>query len=97
MPQQLAAIGTSTLAGMNQQAQPSSTTASEPAGFPRRVLQTRDGQLADTATAQVALAEVPFVSLRHGLPTALLPGQASFNDTVAAARAALAPPQLVLD
>lgn len=62
-----------------------------------RVLQTRDGQLADTATAQVTLADIPFVSLRHGLPMALLAGQASFNDTVAAARAALAPPQLVLD
>ncbi len=62
-----------------------------------RVLQTRDGQLADTATAQVTLADIPFVSLRHGLPTALLAGQASFNDTVAAARAALAPPHLVLD
>ena len=62
-----------------------------------RVLQTRDGQLADTALAQVTLAEIPFVSLRHGLPTALLAGQASFNDTVAAARAALAPPQLMLD
>ena len=62
-----------------------------------RVLQTRDGQLADTALAQVTLADIPFVSLRHGLPTALLAGQASFNDTVAAARAALAPPHLVLD
>ena len=62
-----------------------------------RVLQTRDGQLADTAMAQVTLAEIPFVSLRHGLPTNLLAGVASFNDTVLAARAALAPPQLVLD
>jgi len=62
-----------------------------------RVLQTRDGQLADTALAQVTLADIPFVSLRHGLPTALLAGQASFNDTVLAARAALAPAHLVLD
>lgn len=62
-----------------------------------RVLQTKDGQLADTAMAQVTLAEIPFVSLRHGLPTNLLAGVASFNDTVAAARAALAPPELVLD
>ncbi|MDO8252375.1 MAG: CRISPR-associated ring nuclease Csm6 [Rhodoferax sp.] len=62
-----------------------------------RVLQTRDGQLADTALAQVTLADIPFVSLRHGLPTALLAGQASFNDAVAAVRAALAPAQLVLD
>jgi CRISPR-associated protein (TIGR02584 family) len=62
-----------------------------------RVLQTRDGQLADTAMAQVTLAEIPFVSLRHGLPTKLLAGVASFNDTVAAARAALAPAHLTLD
>jgi CRISPR-associated protein (TIGR02584 family) len=62
-----------------------------------RVLQTRDGQLADTATAQVTLAEIPFVSLRHGLPSDLLAGKASFNDTVLAARLALAPPKLVLD
>lgn len=62
-----------------------------------RVLQTRDGQLADTAMAQVTLADIPFVSLRHGLPAALLSGQASFNDTVAAARAALAPAQLTID
>lgn len=58
------------------------------------VLQTRDGRLADTALAQVTLAEIPFVSLRHGLPQALLSGQASFNETVEAARAALAPPRL---
>lgn len=62
-----------------------------------RVLQTRDGQLADTAMAQVTLAEIPFVSLRHGLPTNLLAGVASFNDTVAAARAALAPADLTID
>ena len=62
-----------------------------------RVLQTRDGQLADTAMAQVTLAEIPFVSLRHGLPTALLAGVASFNDTVAAACAALAPAQLTIN
>jgi CRISPR-associated protein (TIGR02584 family) len=62
-----------------------------------RVLQTRDGKLADTALAQVTLAEIPFVSLRHGLPVALLAGHASFNETVVAARAALAPPQLTID
>lgn len=62
-----------------------------------RVLQTRDGKLADTALAQVTLAEIPFVSLRHGLPVALLSGHASFNETVAAARTALAPPQLTID
>lgn len=62
-----------------------------------RVLQTRDGKLADTAMAQVTLAEIPFVSLRHGLPVALLAGHASLNDTVAAAAQALAPAHLVLD
>lgn len=60
-------------------------------------LKTKDGTLADTATAKVSLADIPFVSLRHGLPTDLLTGKAGFNDTVAAARACLAPPELVLD
>jgi CRISPR-associated protein (TIGR02584 family) len=62
-----------------------------------RVLQTRDGKLADTALAEVTLANIPFVSLRHGLPTALLTGHAGFNDAVGVARAALAPPELVID
>ena len=62
-----------------------------------RTLETRDGRLADTAMAEVTLAEIPFVSLRHGLPQALLTGHASFSDTVAAAQAALAPPSLVVD
>lgn len=62
-----------------------------------RVLQTRDGRLADTAMAEVTLAEIPFVSLRHGLPQALLSGHASFGETVAAAQAALAAPELVID
>jgi len=62
-----------------------------------RVLQMRDGKWADAATAQVTLAEIPFVSLRHDLPQALLSGHASFSETVAAARVALAPPELVMD
>ena len=62
-----------------------------------RVLQTRDGKLADTAMALVTLAEIPFVSLRHGLPQKLLSGHASFGETVAAAQAALAAPELVID
>ncbi len=62
-----------------------------------RVLQTRDGKLADTAMAEVTLAEIPFVSLRHGLPAKLLSGHASFNETVIAAQAALAAPGLVIN
>ena len=61
------------------------------------VLQTRDNKLADTATAIITLAEIPFVSLRHGLPVGLLTGQASFSETVAAAQTALAAPRLELN
>jgi CRISPR-associated protein (TIGR02584 family) len=56
-----------------------------------------DNRPYDTRDAEVTLAEIPFVSLRHGLPEALLAGRASFRATVEAARAALAPPLLVLD
>lgn len=62
-----------------------------------RVLQTRDGKLADTAMAEVTLAEIPFVSLRHGLPQALLSGHASFGQAVQAVQASLAPPELLID
>ena len=62
-----------------------------------RVLQTRDEKWVDTALAEVTLAEIPFVSLRHGLPHALLSGHASFVETVAAAQAALIPPELVIN
>lgn len=47
--------------------------------------------------AQVDLAEIPFVSLRHGLPQELLSGQASFHATVEAARTTLGPAQLTID
>jgi CRISPR-associated protein (TIGR02584 family) len=62
-----------------------------------RVIEVPGNKLADTAQAQVTLAEIPFVSLRAELPRALLEGRAGFADTVAAARAALAPQELVLD
>ncbi len=62
-----------------------------------RVLELAGGRLADTASAQVTLAELPFVSLRHGLPEALLTGRASYNQTVEAARRGLAPPELQID
>jgi len=62
-----------------------------------RVITVNGGGLADTARAQVTLANIPFVSLRHGLPEALLQGRASFNATVQAAQAALAPAELVID
>ncbi len=62
-----------------------------------RVITTRDNKLADTAEAEVTLAEIPFVSLRDGLPERLLKGKASFGQTVGAARRALEPPSLVID
>lgn len=62
-----------------------------------RVLQTSDGTLADSAMAEITLAEIPFVCLRHGLPGALLQGAASFSDTVDAARLALTPPRMRLN
>ncbi|WP_291992264.1 CRISPR-associated ring nuclease Csm6 [Candidatus Accumulibacter sp. ACC003] len=62
-----------------------------------RVIEMPGGRLVDSAQAQVTLAELPFVSLRHGLPEALLTGLASYNQTVAAARRALAPARLQID
>ena len=68
-----------------------------PTPYPR-VIETRDGKLADTQRAQVTLAEVPFVRLRAGVvPERLLSGGASFGETIAAAQRALAPPALVID
>jgi CRISPR-associated protein (TIGR02584 family) len=59
-----------------------------------RVLQTRDGRYADTKDAVVSLADIPFVSLRNGMPAALLSGNTSFQETVKAAQLALRTPEL---
>ena len=67
-----------------------------PTPYPK-VIEVGDKQLADTATAQVTLAEIPFVSLRHGLPEALLKGHASYNEAVDAVRRALGPASLIVD
>jgi CRISPR-associated protein (TIGR02584 family) len=61
-----------------------------------RIIQTRDGRIADCAGAQVSLADIPFVRLRHGLPAELRDGRASFAQAVAAAQGQLGPPRLVL-
>ncbi len=62
-----------------------------------RVITTRDNKLADTRDAQVELAEIPFVRLRHGLDDGLRQGGATFSEAVAAAQRALQPPELVID
>lgn len=56
-----------------------------------------DSRPLDARQAKVMLAEIPFVSLRHGIPQALLTGRTSFRATVDAARSALEPARLVLD
>lgn len=62
-----------------------------------RVITTRDNKLADTAEARVTLAEIPFVSLRHGLPDDLRQGHARYTQAVQAARRVLGPADLTLD
>ncbi len=61
------------------------------------IIETTDKRLADARDARLSLAEIPFVSLRHGLPTALLDGSAGFEATVDAARATLGPATLEID
>jgi CRISPR-associated protein (TIGR02584 family) len=51
----------------------------------------------DCRSAQVILAQIPFVALRDGLPKRLLNGKSSFSETVGAARRALEPADLVID
>jgi CRISPR-associated protein (TIGR02584 family) len=51
----------------------------------------------DTRHADVILADIAFVRLRHGLDRALLDGKSSFSRTVANAQAALGPAQLTID
>ena len=67
-----------------------------PPAAPRR-LATRDGRHVDTAEAEVTLAEIPVVRLRHGLPKDLQDGRTSFNQTVAALQESLDPPRLHID
>ena len=57
----------------------------------------RDKKPIDARDARVSLAEIPFVSLRHGLPDDLLKGRARYVDTVAAAHASLGPLTLAID
>ncbi len=62
-----------------------------------KVIEVGVNQLADTATAHVTLAEIPYVSLRHGLPEALLNGNATYNEAVEAVQRALGPASLLVD
>ena len=68
-----------------------------PTPYPQ-VIATQGGrELADAATAQVRLAQIPFVRLRPVLPAAMRDDSAGFVAVVQAADRHLAPPRLVLD
>jgi len=51
----------------------------------------------DTQQAEITLADIPFVRLRHGLDQALLEGKTSFSQTVSNAQQALGPAHLSID
>jgi CRISPR-associated protein (TIGR02584 family) len=67
-----------------------------PPAKPRR-LALQNGTHIDTAEAEITLAEIPVVRLRHGLPEALQNGRARFNEAVAAVQQSLRPPRLEID
>ncbi|MDW8336753.1 MAG: CRISPR-associated ring nuclease Csm6 [Tepidimonas sp.] len=62
-----------------------------------RILTIEGKGVYDCRTAQVTLADIPFVRLRSGLPPALLQSSASFAQAVAAAQGYLGSPSLTLN
>jgi CRISPR-associated protein (TIGR02584 family) len=61
------------------------------------IIETHDKKLVDTRDARVILADIPFVSLRHGLPDDLLNGHARYADAVRQARQNIGPATLEID
>ena len=59
-------------------------------------LRALDGSLVNAQSARVSLVDIPYVSLRAGLPAALLTGHATYEQTVAAARRSVEAPRLIL-
>ncbi|MGR9046369.1 MAG: CRISPR-associated ring nuclease Csm6 [Gammaproteobacteria bacterium] len=57
----------------------------------------RSNRPLDTRQAEVVLADIAFVRLRHGLDDALLKGKSSFTATVERAQQALGPARLIVD
>jgi CRISPR-associated protein (TIGR02584 family) len=62
-----------------------------------RIIQTDHNNLADTRDAKITLAEIPFVSLRHGMADDLLQGRVSFAQAVDAVSRTFSPPELSID
>ena len=60
-------------------------------------IKTAQGDVVDAQDGEVALAEIPFVRLREGLPEDLLEGKIRFHDAVEAAQRAVGPVELVID
>jgi CRISPR-associated protein (TIGR02584 family) len=61
------------------------------------IIETHDKKLVDARKALVSLADIPFVSLRHGLPGELLDGCASYAETIRQARQNIGPATLKID
>ena len=62
-----------------------------------RIIYTKEKKTIDARNARVILADIPFVSLRHGLPDELLKGRARYVDVVQGARQNLAPATLEIN
>ena len=60
-------------------------------------IKTRQGCVVDARDGEVALAEIPFVRMRDGLPEDLRQGKIRFHDAVGAAQLAIGPVELVID
>ena len=60
-------------------------------------IKTRQGCLVDARDGEVALAEIPFVRMRDGLPEDLRTGKTRFHEAVDAAQRAIGPVELVID
>ena len=62
-----------------------------------RIITDRNNQQLDTQSAQIMLANIPFVRLRGGIPHFLLEGTASFNDSIRFARTVASDPLLEIN
>src|SRR5690625_340862 len=62
-----------------------------------RQLRGRDGQMLDTQQANITVAHIPVVRLRHGQPEGLLKGHASFSETVTTIQTSIQPPSLYIN
>jgi len=63
----------------------------------RRLIQTDRHGVLDAASAEVTLAEIPFVRLREDVPQRLLDGRAGFSETIRRAQRIHEPPRLRVD